>query len=416
MMNISLLHDYFLSSSGISTDTRNIKQNSIFFALKGKHFNGNHFAEKALEMGAAYAVVDEQQHADARLLVVDDVLLTLQQLANFHRKQLQCPVIGITGSNGKTTTKELINVVLNKAFKVCCTQGNLNNHIGVPLTILSADLETDFLIVEMGANHKGEIKLLSQIADIDYGIITNIGKAHLEGFGSFEGVISAKKELYDFIQQKNGTIFINKNDSLLSQLSKGMSKIEYDDNVLNGQSSFAKVNFKSTTIQSKLIGNYNCPNIKAACTVGYHFGVDLAKIKEAIEDYTPQNNRSQYIDTTRNNSLILDAYNANPSSMIEAIKSFNSIEHDKKLMILGDMLELGKESKMEHQKIIDFISGKNTDTILIGDEFGNCKNTFRQFDDVEQCANWLTSEQITNSLVLLKGSRGIKLEHLQAFL
>ena len=403
-MKIALLHQYFLKSSGISTDTRNIKENYMFFALKGKHFNGNEYAGEALKRGASYVIVDDEKyHAGSRTILVDDVLETLQQLANYHRGQLTCPVIGITGSNGKTTTKELINEVLSMQFKVCCTKGNLNNHIGVPLTILSADLDTEFLIVEMGANHQGEIKILSEIADVDYGIITNIGKAHLEGFGSFQGVISAKKELYDFVEQKNGTIFINKNDALLVSISEHISKIEYDDEVHNDASAFATIQFNTFTIQSKLIGNYNCPNIKAACVIGQYFGVETSDIKQAIEDYSPSNNRSQFFITEQNNSLIMDAYNANPSSMTESIKSFNTIAHNKKLMILGDMLELGEYAKLEHQKICDWVVKNSSDAILVGAEFEKCIHPFKQFKDVEECAQWLAQESIKNTLVLVEG-------------
>lgn len=416
-MRIGQLHQYFLESKGVSTDTRDLKENSMFFALKGKQFNGNEYAHEALNKGASYAIIDERKfHTSTKTILVDDVLQTLQQLANFHRGQLKCPVIGITGSNGKTTTKELINEVLSKQFKVCCTRGNLNNHIGVPLTILSADLETEILIVEMGANHQGEIKILSELADVNFGIITNIGKAHLEGFGSFQGVISAKKELYDFIEQKRGTIFINKNDKLLISISRHLICIEYDDEVYNNESAFAAVQFNGLNIQSKLIGNYNCSNINAACAIGHYFGVEILDIKQAIEEYAPSNNRSQFILTDQNNSLILDAYNANPSSMMESITSFYTIVKDKKLIILGDMLELGEESKLEHQKICDWMVKNSSDAILVGAEFEKCIHPFKQFKDVDECAQWLTQESIKNTLILLKGSRTIRLEKLRPLL
>lgn len=416
-MKIEYLHDHFLKSTGVSTDSRKIIRGCLFFALKGERFNGNEYAEQAITMGASYAVVDDPTlQPNDHMILVDDVLQTLQQLANYHRHQLTCPVLGITGSNGKTTTKELINVVLSKSFKICCTKGNLNNHIGVPLTILSADLDTEFLIVEMGANHQNEINYLCDIADIDYGLITNIGKAHLEGFGSFEGVISAKKELYDFIEKKRGTIFINKNDGLLTSLSNHLNRIEYDDVVHDGESPFASVDFKSLVIQSKLIGNYNGSNIKAACTIGDFFGVSLNDIKDAIEEYAPQNNRSQFIVTEKQNSLILDAYNANPSSMRESIQSFNRISNDKKIVILGDMLELGKESITEHQHLIEMIEAKQLDAILIGHEFNQCKHGFKQFLNTEDCLQWIQENPIAETFILLKGSRGIRLEQLRPFL
>jgi len=319
-------------------------------------------------------------------------------------------VLGITGTNGKTTTKELINIVLEKKYKVVCTKGNLNNHIGVPLTLLSATLDTEFLIVEMGANHQNEIKLLSEIANINYGIITNIGKAHLEGFGSVEGVTKTKKELYDYIKKQTGTIFINKEDELLQQISTGIHKVEYSTIEYNDGSPFASVKYANEIIQSKLIGTYNCTNIQAAISIGLYFDVALKDIKSAIENYSPQNNRSQLERTTKGNSLVIDYYNANPTSMIKAIQSFYTIDSDKKLFILGDMLELGESSKAEHQKIVDELVKNNSEAILIGKEFGKCSHSYPHFDDVFEAKKWLLEKPFKDYYILLKGSRGIKLE------
>ncbi|MGC6489908.1 MAG: UDP-N-acetylmuramoyl-tripeptide--D-alanyl-D-alanine ligase [Flavobacteriales bacterium] len=416
-MNIATLHQLFLESTGVSTDTRKVSTNNIFFALKGENFNGNKFALDAINKGASYAIVDEDEYSNHhRCIVVEDSLKTLQDLASFHRSKLHCPVLGITGSNGKTTTKELISSVLSTQLKVVSTKGNLNNHIGVPLTILSADLDTEFLIVEMGANHRKEIKFLSEIADIDFGIITNIGKAHLEGFGSLQGIIDTKKELYDYIGVKNGKLFVNKNDVLLQSLSKGMNKLEYSINPINTSSPFAAIEFKGINIQSQLIGYYNCANISAACFIGDYFNISVSNLKLAIESYQPKNNRSQLSSTTQNNSLILDAYNANPSSMLEAITSFTNITHNKKVLILGDMLELGNESTKEHQNIVDLLSEINSKVILVGKEFSKCSHQYTHFMTIEACKNWLKNLNISDSLILLKGSRGIRLEELQRFL
>ena len=417
VMELNQLHKLFLESSGISTDTRKIVPDSIFFALKGANFNGNLFAKDALEKGAKFAVVDEKEFAlDSNYILVDDVLNCLQELASFHRNQLSCPVLGITGTNGKTTTKELINAVLEKKYSVVCTKGNLNNHIGVPLTLLSAKLDTEFLIIEMGANHQNEIKLLSEIANINYGIITNIGKAHLEGFGSVEGVTKTKKELYDYIKTQSGTIFINKNDELLQRISSDINKVEYSTQENENGSPFASVTHSGEVISTKLIGSYNCTNIQAAISIGNYFGVTFKEIKTAIEHYTPQNNRSQLEKTSKGNSLIIDYYNANPTSMIKAMQSFYSVKSDKKLFILGDMLELGDTSINEHQKIINELNKELSEAILIGTEFGKCEHTFPQFKDVFEAKEWLQQKAYNDYFILLKGSRGIKLEEIKDLL
>ena len=416
-MELNKLHQLFLNSSGISTDTRNISADSIFFAMKGANFNGNEFAKDAISKGAKLAVIDEEQYAfNADYILVENVLHCLHQLASFHRSHLNCPVLGITGSNGKTTTKELINAVLAQKYDVVCTQGNLNNHIGVPLTVLSADLKTEFLIVEMGANHQNEIKLLSEIADINYGIITNIGKAHLEGFGSVEGVTKTKKEMYDYIKKQSGTLFINKEDKLLQSISTTINKVEYLTDEHNDGSPFASVKCFDKIITSKLIGSYNCTNIQAAISIGLYFDVSFEDIKSAIENYTPQNNRSQFESTIKGNSLIIDYYNANPTSMIMAIESFYSIKSAKKLFILGDMLELGEVSIHEHQKIIDELSETLSEAILIGTEFGKCSHSFPHFTDVYEAQKWIKEKSFKDYFILLKGSRGIKLEELKDLL
>ena len=412
-MEIQKLHQLFLSTTGISTDTRNILKNSIFFALKGQNFNGNEFAEKAINNGAKFAVIDEKKYVtDSNYILVQDVLQTLQKLAHFHRKKLKCPVLGITGTNGKTTSKELIHEVLKRKFKVHCTQGNLNNHIGVPLTILNADLNTEFLIIEMGANHPKEIQFLCNIADIDYGIITNIGKAHLEGFGSYEGIKKTKKELYDFLQLKNGTVFVNTKDELLMQLSEPLNRILYSTQSQESDSPYASVSFQNKLINSQLIGHYNIDNINAACSIGHYFGVPLKDIQSAIESYTPKNNRSQLLKTAKNNSLILDAYNANPSSMMEALKSFSRLKANHKLYILGDMLELGSTSVQEHQSIINFLNANTNKVILIGQEFGKCQHLFHHFQNTKQAKEWINHQGLENHFILIKGSRGIGLEDL----
>lgn len=416
-MNINELHSLFLKSSGVTTDSRQIELNSIFFALKGDNFDGNKYAKSAIDKGASFAVVDSQVYClNEKYILVDDVLSCLQELSRYHRKQLNCPVLGITGTNGKTTTKELITAVIKKKFKTVATKGNFNNHIGVPLTLLSAKLDTEFLIVEMGANHIHEIEFLCGLAQVDFGVITNIGKAHLEGFGSVEGVIKAKKELYDHIDVNDGTLFVNANDKMLMSISENTERILYNvKEQEENNSPFAEVIYNGYLISSKLIGDYNRTNILAACEIGYYFGVSLEKIKEAIESYIPSNNRSQLLETIRN-TIILDAYNANPSSMTEAIKTFQKVNHKKKLFILGDMLELGENSLVEHQSIIDELSQNNQKVILIGKEFNKCQHNFVHFFNSEDALDWIKENPIEDMFILLKGSRGLKLELLKEVL
>ena len=416
-MSIKELHKLFLKSSGVITDSRQIELNSIFFALKGDNFDGNEYAKSAIEKGASFAVIDNQTYClNKKYILVDDVLSCLQELSQYHRKQLNCPVLGITGTNGKTTTKELIKAVIQKNFKTVATKGNLNNHIGVPLTLLSAKINTEFLIIEMGANHINEINFLCKLAQVNFGIITNIGKAHLEGFGNVQNVIKAKKELYDHINVNNGTLFVNANDKLLMSISENTERVLY--NIKKQEQSntmFAEAIFNESLISSQLIGDYNRTNILAACEIGSYFGVTLENIKDAIKSYIPSNNRSQLFKTRRN-TIILDAYNANPSSMSEAIKAVHKVNHKKKLFILGDMLELGVNSIVEHQSIIDELSENNQEVILIGNEFNKCQHNFIHFFNSEDALGWIEENPIEDMFILLKGSRGIKLEILKKVL
>ena len=423
-MEISNLYSIFLNHPTVTTDSRNIPANSLFFALKGENFNGNAFAAEALNKGAAFAIIDESAFAtDDRMILVDNVLLCLQQLANYHRNQLGLPILAITGTNGKTTTKELITAVLSKKFKVESTKGNLNNHIGVPLTLLSMTKNTEFGVVEMGANHPGEIKALCEIANPDFGLITNIGKAHLEGFGSFEGVIRTKSEMYDFIRNKGGKCFLNADNPILVKQAEGIEQIRYGTSTgyfmpgeiaSTGNYLVAKALFPKgwLYLNSKLVGDYNFENLLAAACIGKYFGIDPLLIQEAIADYTPSNNRSQLIQKEKN-TIIMDAYNANPTSMLAALSNFASIRHDSKCIILGDMLELGESSAEEHQKIADFIETQNfAEVFLVGPQFKNTVNIKekKKFDQVELLSNYLKTQPIENKLILIKGSRGIHLE------
>lgn len=423
-MDLQHVYTLFRDHPQITTDSRNIPANSIFFALKGANFNGNCYAADALTRGAAFAVIDEPSFAtDPRYIVVDDVLLCLQQLARYHRDQLQLPILAITGTNGKTTTKELVAAVLARKFKVNFTQGNLNNHIGVPLTLLSMSEETEFGVVEMGANHPGEIKALCEIANPDYGLITNIGMAHLEGFGSFEGVIRTKSELYDFLRAKNAKCFVNADNRLLVQQAAGLDQVSYGtstdyfmpgETVSTGNYLVVKALFPKgwLYLKSRLVGDYNTENLLAAACIGNYFGVESLQIQEALEEYTPTNNRSQLIQKEKN-IVIMDAYNANPSSMMAALINFAKIENDNKCIVLGDMLELGEASDEEHQKVVNFIDDQNFSIVLlVGQQFA--KTTDRKekekFEHVELLLNYLKTQPIENKLILIKGSRGIHLE------
>ncbi len=420
-MNIEKLHKIFLNSEGISTDTRIIKRNQLFFALKGESFDGNKYAHAAIENGAAFAIVDNPQILKSdKFIFVDDVLLSLQNLAKFHRKYLNIPIIGITGTNGKTTTKELINAVLQKKFKTFATQGNLNNHIGVPLTLLSMNKDTELGIVEMGANHPGEIAFLSSIVQPDYGLITNIGKAHLEGFGSFEGVKKTKNELYLQIAQSEKTLFVNADDSLLMELSENINRVLYGKKVdknnvfaIKKNDIFLSVKWNNSIINTQLVGDYNFYNVLAAIKIGLYFKIPKKDIISAIEKYLPTNKRSQFKHTGKN-KLIVDVYNANPVSMKLAINNFHKIDADNKLLLLGDLLELGDVSIEEHKNILEHIKKLNfTKAYFVGNEFYRFSKEnypYLFFKTVDDLNKHLKKENIKEHYVLLKASRGIKLE------
>lgn len=424
MTSLKKLYELFLKSGKISTDSRKIEKGTLFFALKGENFNGNKYAEDALKKGAEYAIIDEAEYAvNERLLLVEDVLSCLQQLANYHRRQLKIPILGITGTNGKTTTKELISTVLSEKYKVTYTQGNLNNHIGVPLTLLQMNDDTEFGVIEMGANHPGEIATLCQIADPDYGIITNIGKAHLEGFGSFEGVIKTKGELYDYIKEKSGIIFYNHDNQILEELGeKTPNRVSYGgknadltgETIQSPPYIHAKVNFPKGVlyINSKLIGDYNFENILAAACIGYYFKIDPLNIQKAIKNYQPNNNRSQLI-VRGNIKIIMDAYNANPTSMSASVKSFSKTKDANSYLILGDMLELGEYSEHEHEQILNLVKEEGfKNVLLVGKEFSKSaqKFNFPAFINVEDLCEYLKAQGIKNGNILIKGSRGIQLE------
>lgn len=423
------LYQVFLKHPLVDTDTRKIRKGSIFFALKGENFNANHFAAEALEKGAAYVVTDEDTNTPPEKTIRrQSVLLALQQLAAEHRKHLHAKVIGITGTNGKTTTKELIYTILSKKYNTWATTGNFNNHIGVPLTILAIPPSAEMAIIEMGANHPGEIAELCRIADPDTGIITNIGKAHLEGFGSEQGVFETKKALFDHVIAKTGSIFLHENETWLRQYQRYKKTMIY-----GGKNGFIKGEIiesnptmvvklyaekfhkKSITIKTNLFGEYNLFNILAAASVGTLYGIESSLIAEAIENYFPTNNRSQ-VEKTGKNTLVMDAYNANPTSMSNAIRSFSSSSAEKKAVILGDMLEMGKESEKEHLSILQMLQENGFHKVfLVGNEFSKL-NTFKNyfaFADVESCREMLLKEPLEGYTILIKGSRGIKLEKLK---
>ena len=422
-MEISELYKIYKQHPEVSTDTRNAPKGSIFFALKGANFNGNEYAGKAIDTGCSYAVVDEARYAvKPNMILVDDVLTTLQELARYHRKQLKTPVIGITGTNGKTTTKELITAVLSQEYNVLATAGNLNNHIGVPLTILRIKKEHEVAIIEMGASHVGEIKLLAEIAQPNYGMITNIGHAHIEGFGSYENVIKAKGELYEYIRStRDGKIFIDYNNTLLHEMAEGITSIYYgfEDNLFVSGKIVSirpylefewKFGNKRNLVKTKLIGEYNLSNVLAAITVGKYMGVKASLICKAIEGYEPTNNRSQLKETNKN-MLIVDAYNANPTSMHAALENFDHMDVSRKVLILGDMKELGPDTDMEHQKVADYISNHDFDKVIfVGDNFSRINTDYPRFRDLESLKDYLIANPIEDSYILLKGSRGVQLE------
>ena len=431
-MTIEELYSIFLEHPVITTDSRDCPAGSIFFALKGASFDGNAYALKALELGCSYAVIDEAEYAtDARCILVDDVLTTLQQLARHHRRALRTPVIGVTGTNGKTTTKELIAAVLSEKYNVLYTQGNFNNHIGVPKTLLQLRPEHEIAVVEMGANHPGEIKTLVNIVEPDYGIITNVGMAHLEGFGSFEGVIRTKGELYDYLRTKQGAkVFIHADNEHLMNIAHGLELVKYGVENTSGCSVTGSVvkcapflTFKwgsgltlQYEVQTHLIGAYNIYNMLAAATIGLHFGVTEEQVTHALSNYIPSNNRSQ-LTVTEHNKLIVDTYNANPTSMMAALRNFRDMDVTPKMAILGDMRELGTVSADEHQKVVDFLARENINNVwLVGTEFGKTKCDYIKFADVEAVKAELLQQKPEGMYILIKGSNGIKLFQLPELL
>ena len=425
--SIAFLYEIFKKSSSIQTDTRKLKLGDIYFALKGPNFNGNLFALAALEAGASFAVVDENipysEALDDRILQVVDVLTTLQDLAKHHRQQFDIPFIAITGSNGKTTTKELIAAVLSSHFKTYTTIGNLNNHIGVPLTLLSIQADAQMAVIEMGANHLHEIQSYCQYAMPNYGMITNCGKAHLEGFGSEEGVKKGKGELFDYIKEHKGAAFVMNDYDYLNNMSAGIENIITYGNTLGalqGQpqtnNGLLQVVFTKGTlldkIQTQLVGDYNLPNVLAAVCIGQYFKVPMDKIKTAIENYTPSNSRSQ-LTTWKNNQIILDAYNANPSSMKVAVDNFAKLAAENKIICLGGMKELGEATFNEHQALIDQLKQSSwTKVVLVGNEFKDCTHPYQFFESVTAAKKWLKDQNFVQHTILIKGSRGIQMEQL----
>jgi UDP-N-acetylmuramoyl-tripeptide--D-alanyl-D-alanine ligase len=423
-MTINAIYHLFLECTSVCTDTRKITSNCLFFALKGDNFNGNAYAKSAVESGAKYGIIDEQEFAiDDRLILVDNVLNTLQELATYHRKQLNTPIIALTGSNGKTTTKELIHSVLSTQFQTTATVGNLNNHIGVPLTLLSMTKDTEIGIVEMGANHPKEIALLCTIALPDYGVITNFGKAHLEGFGSIEGVIKSKSELYEHLKTHKKLIYVNQSDAIQIQqvgdygltytFGKNTSKVT--DIILKDSQPFVALEYNGITINSHLTGTYNFNNISIAIAIGSYFKITPENIKAAIESYIPTNNRSQIIKQG-SNTILMDAYNANPTSMLAALENFKQSTALHKVLFLGDMFELGKEASIEHQNIVNYIEEHLiADVNLIGSNFYKTKVKkpfIKKFETFEDLKNVLEKESLKNTFMLIKGSRGMALERI----
>ena len=420
-MTIAELHQIFLQHPKVSTDTRKLEENCLFFALKGENFNGNEFAEQALEKGAAFAVIDEVKYQISdQTILVDNVLQTLQKLASFHRNQCSAKIIALTGSNGKTTTKELINAVLSKKYDTIATKGNLNNHIGVPLTLLSITSYTEIAVVEMGANHQKEIAFLCSIAQPDFGYITNFGKAHLEGFGGEEGVIKGKSELYDYLLENSKAVFMNADDpiqfkklgSYINKFGFSQDKHEFFRITFLGANPFVMLKAEDIDMHTKLIGSYNFTNCCAALMMGKYFNVPLTDIKNALENYEPDNNRSQLL-TKNGHQIILDAYNANPTSMRAALENFKGMEAENKIAFLGDMFELGDTSADEHQQIADLAAQLNFDMVfLVGKNFDSTNTPLATFESFDRLSDYLKEHPIEKSNLLIKGSRGMALERL----
>ena len=430
-MKTDTLYRIFIRNPEICTDSRNVSKGSIFFALKGESFNGNQFAAQALKQGSSYAVVDEQKYVtDERYILVDDVLFSLQKLAMFHRMHFNIPVIAITGTNGKTTTKELINSVIRKEYRVVSTYGNLNNHIGVPLSLLKIKDNTEIVIIEMGANHLGEITKLCELALPTHGMITNIGTAHLEGFGNIETIVKTKTELYEYLDKNGGTIFFNReNEILAGRLSEiSCEKISYGG-ISGNYSGIIKnsvpalelkvlIDNNSFALKTNMFGAYNFENVLAAISIGSYFNVETKTIIETIEGFKPYDNRSQIVKTVVN-TLICDAYNANPTSMKMAIDNFLLMNSVKKVLILGDMFELGENSEKEHIKLVKYVKDKSFSRIILIGKFFSAVNQTLQipaFIDVDSFVKWLDKNPIKSSYILIKGSRGMKLEKVIEYL
>jgi UDP-N-acetylmuramoyl-tripeptide--D-alanyl-D-alanine ligase len=421
-MQIEELYKIFLAHPSVQTDTRKIKAGDLFFALKGPNFNGNLFAQKAFDSGAAFVIADEATGVDdARIITVDDVLTTMQLLAKHHRQQFKIPFIAITGSNGKTTTKELLHEVLNTTYKTYTTEGNLNNHIGIPLTILKIKADADIALIEMGANHLGEIESYCYFTLPTHGLITNCGKAHLEGFGGIEGVRKGKGELFDYLRANNGTAFIMTDYDYLKEMSKGIATIKTYGTVnadITGDIKSCKEFLEVTiakgaalgTITTQLVGEYNLPNILAAVAIGKYFNVADEKIKSALENYTPANSRSQLLEKG-SNKIILDAYNANPTSMKAAIENFAKMEGNEKVLLLGGMMELGNESIKEHQSIISVIDkNKWKAVVLVGGDYHKINHRYINFENSLQAKDWYSQQNIQHAQILIKGSRSMQME------
>jgi len=421
-MQIEELYKIFLAHPSVQTDTRKLKETDLFFALKGPHFNGNLFAQKALDTGAAYVIADELTGiTDERIILVDDVLTTLQLLAQHHRQQFNIPFIAITGSNGKTTTKELLHEVLSTAYRTYTTEGNLNNHIGIPLTILKIQPDAQIALIEMGANHQKEIESYCQFTLPTHGLITNCGKAHLEGFGGEDGVKKGKGELFDYLRDNNGVAFIMNDYDYLKEMSKGIAIIKNYGTVnadvtgkVKTSTGFLEVNITKgaaiETIKTQLVGEYNLPNILAAVAVGKYFNVPDEKIRLALESYTPSNSRSQLIEKATN-KIILDAYNANPTSMKAAIENFAKMEGNQKILLLGGMMELGKESVREHQSIITLIDNYKWKAVaLVGGDYHKTKHSYLNFNSSEEAKDWFNQQNINHAQILIKGSRSMQME------
>ncbi len=430
-MIIPELYNIFIEHPVITIDSRVCPDNAIFFALKGPTFNGNNYAETAIEKGCSYAVVDEWDEAKARpqhIILVDDVLSVLQQLANYHRKKFKTPIIAITGTNGKTTTKELVAAVLSKEYKVLYTQGNYNNHIGLPLTLLSMTKEHEIAVIEMGASHPGDIKQLCEIAEPNYGLITNVGVAHIEGFGSIENVVKTKTELFDYLEQNDGKAFVNRELKDTLQFSHKMDMNEYGkDNPSLFVSGSIVSNYpylelewqffeKKHQVKTHLVGDYNMDNVLAAITIGSFFGINAEFINDALTSYIPKNSRSQF-EKTENNTLIIDAYNANPTSMKAALDNFVNYPLSPKALILGEMRELGGVSKAEHQQLVDLVEAYSfINVYLVGKSFKELNTDFPVYSNVGDLMHELTSQPLSGYCILIKGSNGVQLEKVVSFL